>query len=397
MNLAVAAPLQIASQPWDATLGGVDVRFGHGRLNDLGAIAEQMQTTRALLVTDAGLMTAGHAAAAVASLETAGLTVTVFDAVEENPSTASIESAVRFVRDEQKRSGPIELIVGLGGGSALDTAKGVNFVLTNGGRMADYWGYGKAKRPMLPMIGIPTTAGTGSDSQSYALISRSEEPDAGRKMACGDPGARFRTVLLDPDLLLTAPQQVIALAGLDALSHAVESLVTRRKTPISTMLAREAFQRLDLALPAALDGQAGDSERADLLLGAHLAGAAIEASMLGAAHAAANPLTARFGVPHGAAVALMLPHVVRFNAADPDRTETESLYRQIFPAGAEALAVRIETLRRAGRLPTTLGAAGVDLGCLSDLAEMATKEWTGGFNPRPLTDRDFRRLYDAAS
>ena len=175
----------------------------------------------------------------------------------------------------------------------MDTAKGCNFLLTNGGRMEDYWGVGKATRPMLPLIAIPTTAGTGSECQSFALITH---PQTHVKMACGDPKAAARVAILDPELTLTQPPAVAAATGMDALSHAVETAVTRRRNPISQMLSREAFRLCARGLQAGLrairDGHC--DARGDVLLGAALAGMAIENSMLGAAHAAANPLTARY-------------------------------------------------------------------------------------------------------
>ena len=138
--------------------------------------------------------------------------------------------------------GGFDLLIGLGGGSAMDCAKGINFILTNGGRMEDYWGVDKATKPMLPSIGIPTTAGTGSEAQSFALIS---QEDTHQKMACGDKKARFRTVILDPALTKSTPKGVTAATGIDAISHAVESYVSTRRNPISQMFAKEAWRLLE--------------------------------------------------------------------------------------------------------------------------------------------------------
>jgi alcohol dehydrogenase len=276
----------------------------------------------------------------------------------------------------------------------MDAAKGINFVATGGGRMEDYWGQGKAAAAMLPAIAAPTTAGTGSDAQSYALITAGEpEPGMlhGRKMACGDRRARFRVVLLDPELAATAPRRAAVLAALDAIAHAVETTVTTRRNPISALHSREAWRRLVPAYERLVAGQAGPAEWSDLLLGAHLAGAAIEASMLGAAHAAANPLTAAFGLAHGLAVSLMLPAVVRFNA--PVAGE---LYAELCGESAERLALRLAALRLAAGLPRGLAECGVARGRLPELAGLATREWTGGHNPRPAAERDFLELYEAA-
>ena len=187
-----------------------------------------------LLVTDPGIVAAGHVQRAEESLAAAGVHVARFDRVVENPTTEVVDACVAVARQEQ-----IDFLVGLGGGSSMDTAKGCNFLLTNGGRMEDYWGVGKATRPMLPLIAIPTTAGTGSECQSFALITH---PQTHVKMACGDPKAAARVAILDPELTLTQPPAVAAATGMDALSHAIETAVTRRRNPISQMLSREAFR-----------------------------------------------------------------------------------------------------------------------------------------------------------
>ncbi|MCZ6727800.1 MAG: iron-containing alcohol dehydrogenase, partial [Acidobacteria bacterium] len=186
------------------------VAFGAGRLAELGELAAEIGGRRALLVTDPGLVAAGHAASACAALRIAGLEVELFDAVSPNPTTREVEAGTEIAAERS-----IDLIVALGGGSAMDCAKGINFLLTNGGRMEDYWGFGKATKRMLPSIGVPTTAGTGSDAQSYALISQAETH---RKLAGGDPTARDRVVILDPALLATIPRRVAAATGRDALS-----------------------------------------------------------------------------------------------------------------------------------------------------------------------------------
>lgn len=383
---------------WDALVGGIRVHFGLGRLAELGRVAREAVGTDAgvvLLVTDPGVVRAGHAASAIHSLEGAGFSVTLFTEVEPNPTTEHVAAGA-----EAARSVDPVLLVGLGGGSAMDCAKGINFLHTQGGRMEDYRGKGRAEQPMLPSVGVPTTAGTGSEAQSFALISHAETHV---KMACGDEKARFRSVLLDPALPATAPRHVAAQAGLDAVSHAVESHVSKAANPVSRVWSKEAWRLLDRSLPHVLatDGKAQDrlESWSDALAGAHFAGAAIEQSMLGAAHALANPLTARFGLEHGTAVCLGLPHVVRFNGP-----EARDRYRELADAAglpgadpAEAVAGRIEELRFLGGLPQTLTQAGVPEDApLEDLARDAGEQWTGTFNPRPLETTDFSRLYELA-
>lgn len=369
---------------WEAEVGAIRVIYGESRLDELGEEARRLGARRALLVTDPGVRQAGHAAVAEASLTAAGIAFTTFSEIDSEPTTADVDAGLRAVRQGAEP----DLLVALGGGSAMDTAKGINFLLTQGGRMEDFWGFGKATRPLLPSLGVPTTAGTGSDAQSYALIS---QVGTRRKMACGDPGARFRTVILDPRLTATVPKPVAARAAIDALSHAAESFVTKKRNPQSSALALRAWRGLEAAFEPSLAAEAPAQIRGQMLLGAHLAGAAIEASMLGAAHAAANPLTARHRIPHGEAVGLMLPGVVRFN-----RGAAEPLYRELDPAGAEGVARRIETLRRAAGLAERLRDRQVPADGLGALADLATQEWTGDFNPRPVAADDFRELYEAA-
>jgi alcohol dehydrogenase len=349
------------------------VIFGAGVLARLGEEARALGFKRALLVADGGLVEAGHVSRAVKILEAAGVSVVPFHDFDSNPDGAMAERGRAFAAGLG-----VDSVVALGGGSSLDCAKGVNFLLTNGGRMQDYVGYGKAGRPLLPMIGVPTTAGTGSEAQSYAVIS-DERTHA--KMACGDPSAAFRVALLDPELTLSAPRGVTAAAGFDALAHAVETYVTTRRNPLSEMFSLEAWRLLEGSYERVLSEPQDVEARGRMLLGAHLAGAAIENSMLGAAHACANPLTARYGTEHGAALAALLPSVVRWNAA-----EVGVCYGELtgWTNGGEALARRLEDLAEAGGLRRKLSESGVLREDLPALASDAAGQWTGRFNPRAL-------------
>jgi len=288
-------------------------------------------------------------------------------------------------------------VIGLGGGSSLDCARGINFLLTNGGEMADYRGYGKARRPLLPAIAVPTTAGTGSEAQSYAVIA---DAATHMKMACGDASAAVRVALLDPELTLTAPRHVTAMAGFDAIAHAVETTVTTRRTPMSDMFSRQAWRLLASAFERVLLHPADIEARASMLVGSHLAGLAIEQSMLGAAHACANPLTARHNIAHGLALAILLPHVVRWNASvagDGYMTLLGSPRRRARDEdAAESLARRLEDFATAGGLAMRLRDSGVEESTLPELADLAAEQWTGTFNPRPFDAAGALEIYRAA-
>lgn len=362
------------------------VVFGPDTLGRLGELARDLGGKKVLLVTDRGLAAAGHPTRAISFLEAAGMTVTTYDEVRENPTTLDVDRCVEVA----KRAG-IDLIVGLGGGSSMDTAKGCNFLLTNGGEMKDYWGVAKAAKPMLPLIAIPTTAGTGSECQSFALIS---DEQSHMKMACGDPKAAARVAILDPLLTVSQPERVTACTGIDALAHAVETAVTKKRTPLSAMYSHEAFRLCIGSLERVLRDPRDLEARAQMQLGAAFAGTAIENSMLGAAHSAANPLTAHYGLVHGQAVGLMLPAVVRFNAHDP---EAHARYHEL---AAEAdlgpideMIGELETLLDVARMRDGLSQLGITRDALPKLAAEAAKQWTATFNPRPITAEDFERLY----
>jgi len=368
------------------------VVFGEGAMDRLGSLARELGFLRTLVVADTGIVATGAVDRAARLLRSAGVTPSFFHDFGANPDTDMVERGRVHAVAER-----VDSIVALGGGSSLDCAKGINFVVTNGGSMRDYRGHGKAAKPMLPSIGIPTTAGTGSDAQSYALISDAETH---AKMACGDDKAAFRVAILDPVLTVSQPASVTAVAGYDALSHAVESYVTAKRTPASDLFAREAWRLLEANYERVLTHPHDLDARGAMLLGSHYAGAAIELSMLGATHACANPLTARYGTTHGVAIALMLPHVVRWNAetvgtryAELLRTEDPAAVRG--PAG-EALADRLDAMARAGGLPRTLRAAGIVDADLPVLAADAATQWTGTFNPRPFDAAAALELYRRA-
>jgi alcohol dehydrogenase len=329
---------------------------GFGSFAHLREIAAELGFQRTLLVSD------------VPAYAEQVSDVIRFSDFGANPDSSAAERGSIFA----KQAG-IDSIIALGGGSSLDCAKAINFVLTNGGEMSDYRGYGKARKPMLPSIGVPTTAGTGSEAQSFAVIS---DAATKTKMACGDPKAAFAVTILDPDLTRTVPTNVRAASGFDALSHAVETLVTKRRTALSLTYSREAWRLMSGAYM-----KTDDQSLESMQLGSYLAGLAIETSMLGAAHACANPLTKNYGIIHGEALAVLLPHVVRWNAC-PE-------YAEFHPDLAQFLRDRAG---EAG-LKDKLRSFGVPKDDLPRLSEEAAQQWTGKFNPRPLNAME---IYECA-
>jgi alcohol dehydrogenase len=345
---------------------------GAGSIEHLGHLAGELGFRRTLLVADPGLPFIDEVEL---RLKGHGLSVAVFRNFSANPDTVAIASG----RDAASAA-KVDSIVALGGGSALDCAKGINFLLTNGGEIRDYLGYGRALKPMLPMIGIPTTSGTGSEAQSFALIS---DAATHTKMACGDPKAAFALVILDPALTGTAPRYVRAAAGFDAIAHAVETYVTRRRSSLSLTFSREAWRLLSTNYETSLE--ANDISTLEAMqTGAYLAGLAIENSMLGAAHACSNPLTKNYGTTHGHALAILVPHVVRWNHC----SEYSELHQD--------LAGHLRALADAGELPRSLRDAGVPESDLPQLAAEAAEQWTGRFNPRAFDKQAALEIYRCA-
>ena len=355
------------------------VIFGSGEFARLGEVARELNGTRCLLVADRGMLDAGYVQEATRTLKARRMDVFGFHDFAVGPTAAMVEAGRAFAQPLG-----INLIVGLGGGSSLDCAKAINFVLSNGGAIRDYWGYGKASRAMLPMIAVPTTSG-GSEAQTYALIS---DPETGAKMACGDSKAAFRVAILDPKLTVSQPAAVTAATGYDAISHALETLVSTRRSILSESFSREAWRLLNGSYERTLREPTDLEARGAMQVGAYFAGRAVENSTLGAAHACADPLISDYKIPHGVAVALLLPHVVEWNSAVAGR-----LYDDLH---AGDLARRLRDLSVHAGLPLTLRDASVPEEALPRLAEEAGAQWTGRFNPRPFDAASALELYQCA-
>ncbi|MBI2686040.1 MAG: iron-containing alcohol dehydrogenase [Acidobacteria bacterium] len=350
--------------------------FGPGTIHQVGRIARELGFQRTLIVADAGMHKAGHVATVLSAMAGEGIESSPWSNFDANPDSRMVEHGRDFAAKLEADS-----IVGLGGGSSMDCAKAINIVLTNGGAIKNYWGHGKVPGPMLPMIGVPATTGTGSEAQSFALISDAETHV---KMAIGDDKAAFAVAVLDPEVTLTQPFGVRATAGYDAISHAVETLVTTKRNAVSGCYSREAWRLMNGSFERLLRDGRDLGAAADMQLGAWFAGCAIEASMLGATHALANPLTATYGTTHGQAIAVMLPHVVRWNA----QAEYAELHAD--------LPGRLRELAAAAGLKGLLRELPVEEDRLPELAAAAARQWTGRFNPRPFDAAAALELYRCA-
>lgn len=355
------------------------VLFGAGDFSRLGEVARELGATKCLLVADRGMLDRGYAQEATRTLKARRIEVFGFHDFESGPTVPMIDAGAAFAAPLN-----INVIVALGGGSSMDCAKAINFVVTNGGSIRDYWGFGKASKPMLPMIAVPTTAGTGSEAQSSTFVM---DPETSARMACGDHKAAFRAAILDPKLTVSQPRALTAATGYDAISHAVETLVSTRQTALSECLSRSAWRLLNSNFERVLKDPGDLAARGAILIGAHFGGLAIENSNLGAAHACAVPLTAHYKIPHGVAIALLLRHVVEWNSTAVGRQ-----YDELVPD----LSRRLHDLAAAADLPLSLRDASIPQEVLPRLAEEAGAQWVGRFNPRPFDVAAALEIYQCA-
>jgi alcohol dehydrogenase class IV len=370
------------------------VIFGAGAIARIGEIARARLGARALVVTDAGLVRAGLVAPALAALEAAGVTVAVFDAVVADPPEAVVTAAVAAARAHEA-----DAVIGLGGGSSLDVAKLVALIARSGERLADIYGVGLAKGPRLPLLLAPTTAGTGSEVTPISIVTTG----AHEKRGVVSPLIIPDVALLDPDLTLGLPAPVTAATGVDAMVHAIEAYTSAspNNNPVSRALAREALRLLGANIRRAVHEGSDREARAAMLIGSMLAGQAFANSPVAAVHALAYPLGGHFGIPHGLSNALVLPHVLRFNAPACGRLYAE-IARDACPdlppeADADAFVAGITRLCADVGLPPRLREAGVPWDAIAMLAEDAMKQTRLLVNnPRPVTLADARAIYEAA-
>jgi alcohol dehydrogenase len=356
------------------------VVFGAGEFARLGEVARELGGTKCLLVAEREMLDCGYAQEAIRTLKARRMEVCAFHDFDRGPSADMVDAGAAFAAPLS-----VNLIVGLGGGSSLDCARAINFVLSNGGSIRNYWGYGKAAQPMLPMIAVPTSAGSGSEAQTYATVS---DPKTNQRILCGDAKAAFRAAILDPKLTLSQPKALAAATGYDAISHAIETLVSTRRTALSDCFSRSAWRLLNTNFERMIKDPHDIEARGGMLIGAHFGGLAIENSMLGAAHACAIPVTMRFPVAHGVAIATLLSRVVEWNMP--------AAAKQYEELNAGDLARRLRELASMAELPVSLRDAAVPREALPALAEEAGSQWAGRFNPRHFDRAAALEIYESA-
>ncbi|MND27768.1 1,3-propanediol dehydrogenase [compost metagenome] len=365
----------------------------------LAGLCHERGASRVLVVTDPGITRLGMLDEILPGFAAAGLTVAVYDQVQADPPEAVVLEAV-----ELARALGAELVVGFGGGSSMDVAKLVALLAHPECRqgLPDLYGVGNARGRRLPLVQVPTTAGTGSEVTPIAIVTTGETT----KLGVVSPLLLPDLALLDADLTLGLPAAVTAATGIDAMVHAIEAYTSKlKKNPLSDLLAREALRLLAGNLDAAVHDGFDRGARQTMLLGACLAGQAFANAPVAAVHALAYPLGGHFHIPHGLSNALVLPHVLGFNAeaAAPLYAELAPLVlgRKLRP-GSDAsltgqLIVELADFSQRSGLPTRLGDAGVPEAMLAQLASDAMlQQRLLVNNPREVSERDALAIYQAA-
>jgi alcohol dehydrogenase len=378
-------------------MSAFDFRYGPRLLSGAGASARAGQLLppgRCLVVSDATVLGLGLGTAMLGGLGAAGIEPVIFDRVEPDPSRETLLAAAEAGRG-------CSSVLGFGGGSPMDVAKLAAYLIGSGDELDSLWGVGRARGTRLPLVQVPTTAGTGSEATPVSVIT----VGGGEKRGVSSAALIADYAILDAGLTLGLPRDITAATGIDAMVHAIEAYTSKRlKNPLSDMLAKEALRLLWASLPTACD-RPGDLEaREQMLLGAHLAGVAFANAPVAGVHALAYPLGGHFGVPHGISNALMLPHVLAHNmsaamhdyAALAAVIDPEPEHRDM-AAEAGSLLVRMRELSLLAGVPQRLAEVGVGAGDLAFLAREAMKqERLLVNNPRPISEADARRIYEAA-
>lgn len=370
------------------------IEFGNGAIARLPEFVKALGGSRVLVVGDPGVQRVGLIDRVQAILTGASIFNAVFADVESDPATRSVDEGT-----VHGKANGCDLVVGIGGGSALDTAKAIGLMLVNDGNIKDYVGIGKVPRAGAPVIAVPTTAGTGSELTIWSVLS---DKVAKAKISVGSALNCPAIALLDPELTLSLPPQITAATGMDALTHALESYVNTATQPISEAMSDQAMTLIARSLSKAVADGSDVEARGDMLLASTIAAMAFNSTRLGLVHAFAMPLGAKFGIPHGLVNAIMLPEVMRFNhLANPRKF---ARIAEIFGEKTAGLSVEeaaalsvsaIEKLKLDVGITAKLSNFGVTEGRFDEIVDEAMLSGNVPVNPRQPTNDDMKALLRA--
>ena len=368
--------------------------FGPGARKELPGVVARLGFNKALVVTDKGLMKFGVAKMVLDVLDEAGIPYAVFDEVKPNPTVTNVKQGIAAF----KESGA-DFIVAIGGGSAMDTAKGVGIVCNNPEfeDIVSLEGVADTKKKTVPIIALPTTAGTAAETTiNYVIIDEEKQ----KKMVCVDPNDIPCVAIVDAELMYSLPKSLTAATGMDAMTHAIEGLITKGAWELSDMFELKAIAMIHKYLPIAVEEPTNPEGRNGMAVAQYVAGMAFSNVGLGVDHGMAHPLSALHDVPHGVACAMLLPTVMRWNAcaaADKyvDIAKALEVYREGMTReeAADAACAEIENLSRRVGIPAHLSELGITEADIPALADQAIADVCTPGNPRPVTREDIVALY----
>ena len=365
------------------------VRFGAGSSAGAGALLKELGLNRVLLLSDRGLEKAGMVKKMEESLAAAGIAFETFLDVEANPSIETVEKGIGLFREKD-----LQGILCLGGGSPMDTAKAVSVVISNGGRVQDYEGPHKVKAPVIPVLAVPTTAGTGSEVTPFAVITNRE---TSFKFSIFSYEIIPREAVLDPELITSLPAPVAASTGMDALTHAMEAYLSLAASTFSDAMAEKAIELLLRHIRAFVANRADLEAASGMLLGSMFAGLAFSWGRLGNVHAMAHPLGGYYDMPHGIANAVLLPTILEYNAlADKGKYRRMHSYFNTEIREPFHPLMLVEEVRRLSAdlgIPAGLSQLGVGSDKIPAMARDAMKSANVAINPRQTTLQDIQDLY----
>ena len=367
------------------------IEFGSGSVKNLATYVKQLNGSKVLLVGDPGVLHAGIIAKLEEPLQTGHIPYVTFTDVGMEATIESVDSGVELARTEG-----CDIVVGVGGGSALDTAKSIGILIKNQGDIRDFIGIDKVPGPGAPVIAVPTTAGTGSEMTRFAVLS---DKKAKAKLSVGSMYVCPTLALCDPELTVTLPAHLTAATGMDALTHALESYVNKVTQPISETLSIQSMKLIAKSLRLAVVQGENSEARYDMLLASTIAAMAFNTTRLGLAHALAIPLGAHFKIPHGVVNAILLPEVMKFNIIG--NTEKFAEIARIFGENVDGLTTReaaeravvaVRQLNKDIGITQTLSDYGLEEEHLDLIAEEAMLSGNVPVNPVKPTIEDFKNI-----
>lgn len=371
------------------------IEFGNGKVSILGDCIRDLNGGKVLIVTDKGLIKVGVVDKILKVLEKENIEFVIYDDVKPNPRDIDCETAYKIAVDEK-----IDTIVAIGGGSSMDTAKSVGTLLTNGGRIDDWYGMNMLKKPITPLICIPTTAGTGSEVTTFAVITDTKTK---LKMNIVDLKVAPNIAILDPELTVMLPPHITSSTGMDALTHAIEAYTCNIAEPITDALALHAIDLIVNNLRTAVKDGSNIEARKNMLVASLIAGVSFGNADVGGVHCMAEALGGLYDTPHGVANSMLLPYVFEYNipsdikrhaivaeklgATTENKTDEEVAYEGVKLLKEMALDVGIPKLSELEY---------VNPNDFSYLAEGATKNVSASSNPRKATKEDYLDLFNKA-